>query len=415
VFDIPLTGIDRQINGLHVVEWGSHDPNYGFCASSSQLKADILARFGRHPVRKVCDSYERSPAAFLGFKEDLLQGIKLKTALTKHYLKLEDWDFFAQVFSESHCVGHQCWHLHDSEHPNYNERTSAVTGNPVRQVYGAIDSALGDILNQIGENTIVFFLASHGMAHNVGAQFLLPSILLRLKVAQPISRASNTLKGSLKTMGMTLPEGIKKGLRPIRNLLFQWSGGRDPRNPASLSGISPENSLCFPLDNGLSVGGIRVNLAGREPNGIVKPGAEMDAFCSNLAASLLKIVDLQSGRPMIRQVHRTADLYRGEHIDHLPDILVEWDDEQRIGSRKLAPCRSSRVKLFSRDIGKIGGTYDYCRTGDHRPEGLFVAMGPGIKPGRLDRPVSIMDAPTFAHLLGTDLPDAEGRIIPGIK
>jgi arylsulfatase A-like enzyme len=43
---------------------------------------------------------------------------------------------------------------------------------------------------------------------------------------------------------------------------------------------------------------------------------------------------------------------------------------------------------------------------------LFVAVGPGIKPGTLDRTVSIMDfAPTSAHLLDVDLPDVDGKPI----
>lgn len=45
-------------------------------------------------------------------------------------------------------------------------------------------------------------------------------------------------------------------------------------------------------------------------------------------------------------------------------------------------------------------------------EGLFIAMGPGIRPGRMQRRVSIMDfAPTFCALLGTSLPGADGEPI----
>ena len=42
-------------------------------------------------------------------------------------------------------------------------------------------------------------------------------------------------------------------------------------------------------------------------------------------------------------------------------------------------------------------------------------MGPRVRPGRLDRPVNVMDfAPTLAALLGTRLDDVDGRVIPEI-
>ena len=66
----------------------------------------------------------------------------------------------------------------------------------------------------------------------------------------------------------------------------------------------------------------------------------------------------------------------------------------------------------SEKTGLITGVNGYCRTGDHRREGLFMATGPGIRPGRLARSVSIMDfAPTFCALLGTALPGADGQPI----
>jgi predicted AlkP superfamily phosphohydrolase/phosphomutase len=63
----------------------------------------------------------------------------------------------------------------------------------------------------------------------------------------------------------------------------------------------------------------------------------------------------------------------------------------------------------------LEGINRYCRSGDHRREGLFVAVGPGLEPGRMAQTVSIMDfAPTVARLLGVELPAAAGRPIPGL-
>ena len=66
------------------------------------------------------------------------------------------------------------------------------------------------------------------------------------------------------------------------------------------------------------------------------------------------------------------------------------------------------MRLFSENMGVVEGKEDCVRTGDHRPEGLFVAMGPGIRKGHWDRVVSIMGfSPTFAEMLDVKLSDRD--------
>ena len=61
------------------------------------------------------------------------------------------------------------------------------------------------------------------------------------------------------------------------------------------------------------------------------------------------------------------------------------------------------------------GENTYCRTGDHRPEGLFVAFGAGISSGDIGGTISIMDfAPTFLRLFSLKNPDLDGKPISEI-
>ena len=183
ILDIPLSGLAHDLNGIQSVEWGSHDCNYGFCATPPEFEADVLARFGRNPLAQSCNAYGRSPEDFIEFRRQLCESVRLKSALTRHYLGQGGWDFFAQVFTESHCVGHQCWHLHDVTHPGHDPAVAAATGDPIRDVYRAIDAALGEVIAAAGDEATIVVLAGHRMAHKFGAQFLLPEILARLGVA----------------------------------------------------------------------------------------------------------------------------------------------------------------------------------------------------------------------------------------
>jgi hypothetical protein len=114
--------------------------------------------------------------------------VRQKARLTRHYLARGDWDLFVQVFTESHCAGHQCWHLHDSHSPGANAATVAVTGDPIRDVYVAIDQAIADILADVDRQTVIVLLVSHGMSYRVGAQFLLGDVLVGLGAAAPRRR-----------------------------------------------------------------------------------------------------------------------------------------------------------------------------------------------------------------------------------
>jgi hypothetical protein len=100
-------------------------------------------------------------------------------------------------------------------------------------------------------------------------------------------------------------------------------------------------------------------------------------------------------------------------VEELPDLLLEWDDTLPTGNSNLAGGAGATVRARSPKIGIVECTNDYTRTGDHRKEGIFIAAGPGIPSGRLERVVSVMDfAPTICQLLGVELPDAEGHPIP---
>ena len=182
VLDVPLAAPSQTLNGIHLVEWGSHDAAYGFRAWPSEVEGEVIRRFGRHPAGTRCDGERRSPKDFRDFSARLVAGVEAKCRLTRHYLEQGGWDFFGQVFTEGHCAGHQCWHLHDPAHPDHDPAFAAAAGDPVREVYRAIDGAIGEIVHAAGPDTLVVFLASHRMAPNRGADFLLDEMLFRLGV-----------------------------------------------------------------------------------------------------------------------------------------------------------------------------------------------------------------------------------------
>lgn len=405
VLDVPHAPRSRDLNGIQLAEWGAHDAERDFSTWPPALAAEVTGEFGRHPWRASCDD-DRRGADFRRFAEELVRAIDEKERLTRHFLARDDWDFFAQVFTEAHCAGHQCWHLTDPQHPRHDPEDSAQAGDPIGRVYEALDGALGRLLPALEDDALVLIVAGHGMGPSFGAQHLLDRVLLQLGVAaaplagaRPLSIRARTV-GALRPLWRLLPASLRARLDQQRRRARRRL---DDRRPAHHHSIDPARSQCFLVENTPAHGAIRVNLRGREPQGLIAPGADFERFCATLERDLMDLVVLPSGRPLVKRVIRCDRAYPGPMSERLPDLFVDWHHEVGV------------TEIGSAKIGRISGQNHHCRTGDHRPEGLFIALGPGLPAGEIGRAVSILDfAPTIARLLAVELPETEGRVIAEI-
>jgi hypothetical protein len=83
----------------------------------------------------------------------------------------------------------------------------------------------------------------------------------------------------------------------------------------------------FAVPNGDSAGAIRINLRGREPHGTVRPD-EFDAVCQDLTDAFLELREPDSGRPVVRLVTKSREVFHGPFLDRLPDLTVLWNTER---------------------------------------------------------------------------------------
>src|SRR5687768_6538286 len=128
-----------------------------------------------------------------------------------------------QVFTEAHCTGHQCWHLHDAGHPGHDPAIAATLGDPLRRIYRAIDAAVGELVAAVGDETPIVIFSAHGMSHWYGAQFLLEATLVRLGVTVPLpappaaalsGSAVRVARSAWRALSPTVRGRIKHVLRP---------------------------------------------------------------------------------------------------------------------------------------------------------------------------------------------------------
>jgi predicted AlkP superfamily phosphohydrolase/phosphomutase len=395
ILDMPMARLSSRLNGIQLADWSTHDPEYGGAVSYPPALVDELrARFG-DPMADRCDKMARRD--YRSFLRDLQERMQQKLDLSLHLLASQQWDFFATVFSEAHCVGHHCWHLHDPTHPRHDGGAAAEIGDPLRDMYQALDRTLGRILEEAGRDAQTVVLASHGMGPLYNEYVLMDEIVRRLDAASRTATPRSGFRG-LKRLWYALPAAWRES-RLLQSAKAKWSGSLR----RSLLVADRSSSLFYAVPLNPDVGAVRINLAGRQPQGRVQPGEEYRDLCEQLRGDLSAMVNGDTGRPVLSAVHITRDIYQGPYADEIPDVIVEWS--------RTEPVRS----IDSPKIGRLKIPRMLGRTGDHRSRGMFFIHGPGVPAGPAKGSVSIMDfAPTIALLLGVRLENLDGKPIAGL-
>ena len=373
--DAPLTTASAAINGVQLVEWGSHDRFVPISSSPAEFAEEVIEQVGMYPVQPKCDGYVHDLG---GLRDALVAGVEAHPQVAISLLDREPWDFFLAVFSESHCGGHHFWRVHDPEHPRHDSALRAELGDVLVEIYERLDRALARLLEHVPDDAMVAVVMSHGMGPHYDGNHMLSEVLRRLDDAD----ARRPL--------LIAREGLRR--RFTRTVRSARAGV--PLDSARRFFVTPNNDL---------YGGIRINVKGREPRGRVSVGAEYDDVVAQLSADLLELENVESGAPVVDEVLRTAELYDGPRQHTLPDLLVEWHRSTQI------------VGVRSNKLGTLFREPRTDRSGDHRPGGLVVVRAPGVAPGQLHDPVPVVDlAPTFAAHVGVTMYDVDGVPVPAL-
>jgi predicted AlkP superfamily phosphohydrolase/phosphomutase len=153
------------------------------------------------------------------------------------------------------------------------------------------------------------------------------------------------------------------------------------------------------------IGPIYFNLKGREPQGIVEPGAEAEALRREIVERLRALRNPDTGEPIVGQVYRPEELYAGAHLVQAPDVIFmppEDAQDQVPGFGEVDFGTNSILTPMRR------GT-----SGVHRVDGVWMAWGQPIRAGTWLPEAQIVDiAPTALHLAGLAVPeDMDGQVL----
>lgn len=396
--DYPLPGF----RGAQILDYGTWTWFGEPGSSPPGLLREIKRRFGPYPAPEH-SNFVQVPDDTRHFAQLLIAGTQVKTRIIQSLIREQDWDFLFVNFGEPHGAGHYLWHVGDAAYPTHP--ADAGGANLVRDVYVAVDAAIGAILATVDDRTTVIVTSGDGMGPNYSGCHLMPEMLHRLghfysgSVGGSDAESTAPKKGLLATIRQAVPLGLRQSVtrclpRPVRyRMSMKWIN----------SGIDWPRSKLFCIPNS-NEGYFRVNLRGREPQGIVEPGGEYAELLDALHEELEQLRNPANGARAAERVSQMDRVFNGPRRGDLPDAVISWNLAARVTDELESPT-AGRIR------GKAGHAVSPFYNGNHRAAAFVFARGPAITGGTTLESGHILDvAPTLLTMLGVDLPaQFEGR------
>ena len=376
--------------GIYLSGWQCHD--YAPPAASPQeLWRELEARFGR--PRLTAERYGRQTrASLLDLREQVIQSTDQIGEIAAWLLGRERCDLFLVVLGAGHRAGHYLWDSSQIDHAVLSERDRDLLANALGEVYAACDRAVGRIASAAPSGSRIAVFALHGMGPNLGWVDRFSDILTLLHGDRDRRGRHVSLRGPLRRAvrspvamrtASLLPGTLHRQLGKFWSArMFDWSQTRFFALPSDVGGL------------------VRFNLKGREPEGIVRQGAEFDGLCDELIDALCALEDVETGEPIIAAVDRTDDVAGLDapfrHV--LPDLTAHW------AGRSLGDSIGVRSRRCGELVWKRGQKLTSGRSGNHRLRGWLLTAGAGIVPRAAPAASTLDLVPSIFHVLGAALP-----------
>ena len=306
-------------------------------------------------------------------------------------------DLMVVVFSESDTVAHHYWRDHDADSPRHEPTASRERRGAVTAVYERLDAACGALRAAFGEDALCVVVSDHGSG---GAARRVVHLNRWLETSGFLVRKRTAALDGLARRARDLALAL---LPPrVAEQVFRRSRAAAARveSAARFGGIDWRRSAAF-SEEANTQPGIWINLAGREAQGAVAPPdyeRVRDEILDALGAWLLP-----GGAPVIERAWRREEIHAGPHCNRAPDIVLELALDAGYGL-SLVPTPWSEpgaASVRTLDPRELAGGRGRGMNGTHRPDGIWIATGPGALGLEANGIATLADAgPTLLRAMG---------------
>lgn len=189
------------------------------------------------------------------------------------------------VFDTTDRIQHMFWRYIDPRHPAMRGKSPEVEEEVIEELYRKMDLLIGEVREKIGEDDLLMVVSDHGF--------------------KPFRRGVNINSWLYLNGYLSLKNGKESR---------EWFRDVDWKKTRAYA---------------LGLGGIYLNLKGREAQGVVQPGNEAERLKEELIRKLSGLRDEENGKVAINQVFNTTTLYSGPYLHNAPDFIVGYNEGYR--------------------------------------------------------------------------------------
>jgi hypothetical protein len=332
-------------------------------ASPEGLAEELVREVG--PFFVMFSVYPRAQAELEAFLDDVRYQGQWEARVARYVGERHGWDLHFCHWHIFDNINHPTVNAMDPDGPDYDPEVAAWHTEAQRRAYQIADEVLADFLALADEDTVVMVVSDHAM---------------------PPSHRWADINARLAERGLMAFDPETRRIDMTRSQTYTWPG---------------RGAEVF------------VNLAGREPTGVV-PADQYAAVQDQIIDALLDWRDPATGKRVIALALRLQDAqiigYWGQDNG---DVVCVFDHGMGWGAVEGgASVGPGRGALHGSQLP----TYE---TDSFTTMGMMILAGPGVKEGGYERDwqrwglIREIDvAPTICHLMGLRLPAQNQGAVP---
>lgn len=359
--NVPLTFPPPKIEGKLVA--GGVLPKWRPFTHPEELGEELERAGSPYPINGMSwTTFRNRPEPFLAEAMELTEA---RIRANEHLLDTTEWRFASLVFVATDRVQHCLTKYVSPDHPDYGSRSKEPLAEKIRDVYRLLDDGLGRLLSRVSEDDLVLFVSDHGF-RGVTRALHMDRLLEHLGLLR--FAASRAVFGPMQWGRM------RAMARKIYDLLGLHGRVSLPQS------VNWQKTTAYTSVRSTGEG-VSVNIAGREPDGIVDP-ADYEKVRERVMDSLSSFIDSATGKRPIARAIRREEVFSGKYQETAPDIVLE-------------PASAYSLTHATSVVEEA----DWL-SGDHRIEGVIAAAGPRVRTDAFAQPARLVDvAPTVLAAL----------------
>jgi predicted AlkP superfamily phosphohydrolase/phosphomutase len=391
ISNLPLTWPPQRLNGYMISGQDSPVADRRI-ASPPELYQHLTRKFGRYRLKDIFPGGRR--------KEDYVElfprEIDWQCDVLAELIAARPCDFFMTFISATAMAQHYFWS--DMEAAEKDDPYAGM----IESVYRRLDAQLARLARLAGPQARTFVISECGAGSlksgvNINAWLHEHDFLQYRRTDQSTRYRTRALTTAVNSAKRYVPEAVK-------SMVAGYLPALKARAESYMAVGDVDWSKTTAYSRGKE-GAIYVNLAGREPNGIV-PADQYRRITASIVEQLDELVDPETGKPAVRKVCNKHEFYPACTHPGAPDLVIEWVNGMYM------PTEAYR--LSNQVFGpRWRANMTWPTSGSHRLEGIFFAQGPGIDAGYRVSEANALDLlPTWLRMLGIPVPDnLPGRVL----